>query len=430
MPTQKTVDTRAMLAAGESGSAAVQRAAELQSQEADASRRQGLQTAQMVGETLQRGEEQKQQQRQFDASQAQRESEFTRQLGQEEARLAETTRANRMGEALRADEQDIEMADKGLESKGTSRADKLKAEMDRGAQQTGAGQQQDPEEQANAQRFDEQAGKPLEVAGPERRTIAPTEARTSAEASKATTNRMNAQANYLNAVRNFQEAKLKGKDGDPETLKRELNNLQQPIKSAAKLFDAGKKGDMTASQWDDLKALAEGNPDTALQQELAAKKFGPATGRFLQNRVSQSAIQFMAVTGDMPDGDLVDMAAPAMRQFTQSAEQMQLYLKGADVNGLLSGALGIQSLADRNRMVRKLTAQAMMQQMANPKPSGGAVIPSQGGKAMNPQPQGGAKFDEKNSFVGRQLREGLVPQQQAPGKRSSPVMGEGGTQPK
>lgn len=387
MASYKNVDSRTMLAAAESGQEGIRKASDRAQQESQFSREHQLKAQAKADTDFQQQQQMAEQKRQFDVAQGQRESEFSRQLGHEERKLGETMRSNRMGEAIRADEQDIEMADKGLESKGQSRADKLKAEMDRGAQQTGGEQQQDPEEQANAQRFEDQAGKPLEVAGPERRTIAPTEARTAQEGSKLKTNRLNAQANYMNAVRNYQEAKLKGKDGDPEALKKELQNLQQPIKSAAKLFDAGKKGDMTASQWDDLKALAEGNPDTALQQELAAKKFGPATGRFLQNRVSQSAIQFMAVTGDMPDGDLVDMAAPAMRQFTQSAEQMQLYLKGADVNGLLSGALGIQSLADRNRMVRKLTAQAMMQQMANPKPSGGAVIPSQGGKAMNPQGQ-------------------------------------------
>jgi hypothetical protein len=381
MATQKTVDTRAMLAAGESGQAGIRAASELQSREADASRRQTLELAESVGGALRQ------------------ESQFQRQLGQDEARLAEQVRSNRMGEAMQQDAQDIEMAHKGLESKGSSRADRLRQDMDRGAQQTGAGgeqQQQNPEDQAEAARFQQQSQQPLEVAGPDTRTIAPTEARQAEKGSKLTTNRMNAQANYLNAVRNLQEAKLKG---DKDSLKKETQNLQQPIKEAARMFDAGKKGDLSESQWGDLKSLAEGNPDQQLQQELASKKFGPATGRFLQARVSQSAIQFMAVTGDMPDGDLVDLASPAMRQFTQSAEQMQAYLRAADAGGLLTSSLGIQSLADRNRMVRKLTAQAMLNAKATPRPSGGSLIPSQGGQrgpsGQQPEPGSSSTVDQR-----------------------------------
>lgn len=376
MPTNRTVDSRTMIAAAESGQEGIRKAADRAQQESQFSREQGLRQ----GESLARG---LQQQEQIDE---QERSNLARE-GLEKRGLAEQERRNRMGEAIEQDKQDMEMADRGLESKGQSRADTLRQGEAGGAQQAQLSpeqQQAQAEDEAASAQWQEQAGKPLEVNGAGRRTIAPTAERTAQEGSKLTTNRLNAQANYMNAVRNFQEAKLKGKEGGEDAMKAELKNLQQPIKEAARMFDLGKKQDLSDSQWEDIKALAAGAPDPGLQQELATKTFGPSLGRFMQARVSQASIQFMAVTGDMPDGDLVDLASPAMRQFTQNAEQMQAYLRAADANGLLSQALHIQSMADRNRMVRKLTAQAMLNQKSKPASSGGDLIPSQGGQRAQP----------------------------------------------
>lgn len=374
MASYKTVDSRTMLSASESGQEGVRKAADRAQQESQFSREQGARAQ------SQRNAEFQQQQQLDEQSRSNQARE-----GLAEQELQETVRRNRFGEAIQQDAQDIEMADKGLESTGTSRADALRQGEAGGGAQAQAQQQRSPEDQAGDARFAEQAQKPLEVTGPDRRSIAPTEERKAQEGSKLTTNRLNAQANYMNAVRNAQEAKLKG-GVDSDSYKAEVKNLQQPIKEAARMFDLGKKGDLSDSQWNDIKSLAGDAPDPGLQQEIATKTFGPSLGRFMQARVSQASIQFMAVTGDMPDGDLVDLASPAMRQFTQSAEQMQAYLRAADAGGLLSGALGIQSMADRNRMVRKLTAQAMLNSKATPKPSGGDLIPSQGGRAHQPQP--------------------------------------------
>lgn len=373
MATYKTVDSKGMMEAADRGQDAINKQADRDQQESQFSREHGARAQ------SQRNAEFQQQQQLDEQSRSNQARE-----GLAEQELQETVRRNRFGEAIQQDAQDIEMADKGLESTGTSRADALR-QGEAGGQQAQAQQQRSPEDQADDARFAEQAAKPLEVTGPDRRSIAPTEERKAQEGSKLTTNRLNAQANYMNAVRNAQEAKLKG-GVDSDAYKAEVKNLQQPIKEAARMFDLGKKGDLSDSQWNDIKALAGDAPDPGLQQEIATKTFGPSLGRFMQARVSQSSIQFMAVTGDMPDGDLVDLASPAMRQFTQSAEQMQAYLRAADAGGLLSGALGIQSMADRNRMVRKLTAQAMLNSKATPKPSGGDLIPSQGGRANQPQP--------------------------------------------
>lgn len=382
MPQYKTVDTDAMLKAAESGQEGVRQAENRRQQESQFTREHTLRA---TGQATAEFQQQQQINEQVRANKSREELQ-----GKE---LSETARRNRMQEAIEQDKQDIEIADKELAVTGQSRADKLtqgeaetkknntpfkeisNAEMEQSMDQ--AFKQQEEKD-----RFNQQADQPLEVADPNKRTLAPTELRQQREQSKTVTNRMNAQANYLNAVRNFSDAKLKG---DEDSMKAETKSLQQPIKEAARLFDLGKKRELQPNQWEDIKALASDVPDQALQQEIASKQFGPALSRFLQARVSQSAIQFMAVTGDMPDGELVDLASPAMREFTTAAEQMQNYLRDADAGGLLSQSLGIKSLADRNKLIRKLTAQAMLNDKATPKPTGGSLIPSQGGKAMNPQ---------------------------------------------
>ena len=395
MASYKTVNSDTMLKAAESGQEGIRKAADRNQQESQFSREHALRAQGQANNDFQNQQQIDEQARSNQARE-----------GLAEKELGETVRRNRMGEAMQQDAQDIEMADKGLESEGKSRADQLR-QGEQGGQQGAQAQQQQrsPEDQAGDARYAEHASKPLEVAGPDQRTIAPTEERKAQEGSKLTTNRMNAQANYLNAVRNMQEAKLKG-GVNSDAYKAEVKNLQQPIKSAARMFDDGKKNDLSDSQWSDIKALAGDAPDPALQQEIQSKTFGPSLGRFLQARVSQSAVQFMAVTGDMPDGDLVDMASPMMQQFTKNANEVQSYLRAADVNGLLSSSLGIQSMADRNRMVRKLTAQAMLQQKSKPQGSGGSLIPSQGGARAQPQQQPG---------IGKQLGAGAAGGQAAGG---------------
>lgn len=364
MPSYKTVDSKTMLAAAESGQQGIRAAADRDQRAREVSQASNQRNAETTAQLVGQHEERKSRE------------------NLEQQQLAENVRRNRMGEAMQQDQQEMEMADKGLEKTGPTRADTLREEMARGSQQTGGGDgqqaQMSPEDQAAEQRGQIQGEKPLEVADPGRKTYAPTEEMVAQEGSKLTTNRLNAQANYMNATRNFAEAKMKG---STEAMEKEAKSLQQPIKEAARMFDLGKKGDLQPNQWSDIEALAKDAPDPALQQELQTKQFGPALSRFMQNRVAQSSIQFMAVTGDLPDGDLVDFASPAMREFTENAGQMQAYLRAADSNGLLSGVLGIQSMGDRNKLVRKLTAQAMLNNKAQPKQGGGALIPSQGGQS-------------------------------------------------
>lgn len=366
MATRKAVDTKTMLAAADSGQQGIRDAAQRREQSSQHSREMALREGESVARTVHAGREQDEVERSNQARE-----------GLQQQELNEQSRRNQMGEAIEQDRQDIEMADRGLESQGTSRADRLRQEMQRGSQQTA-------QDQAANERFRKATENDIEIAGPDSRSIAKTEERRAQEGSELTSKRLNAQAAYMNAARNLRDAKLKG---NTDVVAKELKSLEQPIRSAARMFDSGKKDELTDSQWNDIQALAENNPDQGLQQEIASKTFGPALGRFLQSRVAESSLRYMAVDGDMPDGDLVDMASPMMQTFTTAANQMQQFLKMADMGGLISMGLDIQDLASRNRMVRKLTAQALLQTMANPQAGSNTVIPSQGGAGARQQHQ-------------------------------------------
>lgn len=362
-----------MMQAAESGQEGIRKAADRAQQESQFSREQGARLGQSMGDQAQRQEQMDTQARQF-------ESDF-----------GERQRSNRMDEAIKQDAQDVDMADRGLERKGQTRADKVKAEMDRGGQQT-QGQQKSPQDQAADARYKAQSEKGLEVAGPDTATISPTEQRLAEKSSSLTTNRLNAQANYLNAMRNMHEAKM---SGNPEALKASIKEFNEPIKEAARIYDLGKKRNLDDAQWNNIKAEATGPggqmvPDPELQKEIETKTFGPAVGRFLQNRVSMASLNMMAATGAMPDGDLVDLASPMMRQFTQNSEQVQSYLRAVDAfsGGMASRILKIDSLAKRNSVVRQMTARSMLTSMAKPMSGGdGGVIPSQGGASAQPRSQ-------------------------------------------
>jgi len=299
-------------------------------------------------------------------------------LAQQGEQLKEQKRSNQVHEAEVEDQQDIERADRGLEQQGETRADRLRREMEQGRQ-------------------DKQMNEPLEVQGPDSKTgVVQSEQRKSLDTSKAVSNQMSAQARYLNALKSYNGSKI---TGDKELEKSELKSLQQPIESASRLFDEGKNGKLTESQWGEIKDLAAGNPDPQLQAELSQpktqfSKLGPATGRFLQSRINFTALTFMAHTGEMPDGKLVDMASPEMQQFTNVAGGVQDHLRQWDelTGGAMSESLGIDTLAKRNQVVRQMAANAMLKQMQPlPQGNGSEPVPSQGGPSARPQqPQPGS----------------------------------------
>jgi hypothetical protein len=338
--------TKNELQAGESGAQAVGQAAGQLSQAQQAGQENALKSASVFGGLTQEGQK----------------IDIESQRRKDEAKFHEQEAANQ------EDRNSIEAASQGVQPQGPTRAQQLRQEMERGRQQA-------------------QMDKPLEISGPDQKTYAKTPEQSKIDEDKSFSNRLNAQANFLRASESFNKAQMVG---DKDAAKRERESLMQPIKSGASLFNAARKGDMTDGQWDNLKQLAADSPDPALRAEIDKKQFGPRTSDFIQRRINFDALKFMAATGDMPDGHLVDMASPMMGQFTQTANQMQSFLKNIDsmTGGAMSQVYKIDSLAKRNNVVRQLSADAMLKQLANPGATtpGSMPTPSSG----QPQQQGSA----------------------------------------
>lgn len=305
----------------------------------------------------------------------------TAQESLQQQHLQEQSRSNRMQEATQSDEQDIQLADKGLERQGQSRADRLRQEMQQGRQQA-------------------QMDKPLEIASPSKATVAQTPERQSNDQAKRATDELNARAKFNNSVRLLQQARL---TGNQDAAKEAGHNAEQYIESAQRLLTNFKSAKADDTDWADVARLAtkfgEQHPDPALQADIDSKTFSPRVSDFLRANVDQWALRYIAGTGDMPSGHLVDLASPMMGALTQSAEKVAAYLRQADAttNGAFSAGMKITSEADRHRIVRKMAAEQLMlfgqqQQQSQQQGAGGGdmPIPSQGGPSARPQPSGAA----------------------------------------
>jgi hypothetical protein len=310
---------------------------------------------------------------------------------QQGEQLKEQKRATQVHEAETEDQQGIEMADKGLEQQGPSRADRLRQEMENGRQSA-------------------QMDKPLEVQGPDSKTgtVQQSEQRKSLDTEKMAAAKLNSQAHMLEASKRLQDAKIKG---DTEGEKAAIKDLHEPIVSAAKLYDEGKNYKLDDAQWNNIEQLAtiegKGVPDQALQQELKTKTFGPAVGRFLQSHLNFQALKFTAGTGHLPDGKLVDMASPEWQAFGTTAGAVQSWLAMSDAmtGGLTSFGMKINSIADKNAVINRMSATAMLEGMKPLTPQGGSnPVPSQGGASARPQQPGSGAEGSPPPDIRRQRR--------------------------
>lgn len=356
--------SRNVLSALQTGEQMTQRERERASAEQDARssglRQQGLQAGQLMQQKQQQDVENSQRQQQLD----------------------EQGRSNRMREAIAQDEQDVTAGAHGVERQGPSRADTLRQEMERGRLQT-------------------QMNKPLEVPGATHDTVPgqevgsvkPTARALQEKTAKAMTERMNAEANLMNARRGLEKARMAG---DKEAEKSHTTTLLNQVKSANNLYQDARKeslsgGGLSEDQWENLQSIAEGNPDQGLQQEIQKREIGPRTLQFLKNRSDISAVDFIATTGELPSGDLVDTSSPAMQQLTQTAASMKQKLQELDAftGGLFSQMLDVNNVAERNRSLNRMSARALKQMMANPSPAAQPGAAQQGaagdlGEGMTP----------------------------------------------
>lgn len=314
------------------------------------------------------------------------------QTRQFDVQQGEQKRHNQMGEAIAQDEQDIQAADRGVErgAGGMSRADELRQKM----------------AEAKEARGEKQMNSALEVPDSDRRTLSPTAERAAKDVAKANTDRMNAEAAKANAMRNLAEAHAKG---DAEGIKAAAKSVHKDIEMSAGLFNRLKKG--AASDQDKASLLqmasAQGGGvlDPALAQDIdaldAKSPMGPRLQQFLQNKIDFDSLRYIAGThGEWPDSDLVDSASPMMQAFTQSAAQNKAFLSRIDglTDNLISSTFGIVALDQRNRLVRRVTAGAMLTQIeAGNMPKGGSpsTPPPTQNNGQQPRPQQSAPAGQR-----------------------------------
>lgn len=334
---------------------------------ADESGGQQLQQAQE--QSLQLGEAA--QQRQFQAFQGA--DQLRQQSTQHQQALAEETRHNKMTEATASDEQDVQMANEGLQRQGPSRADTLRAEMERGNRQ-------------------KQMNQPLEVNGPQKATVAQTPERQANDQAKMQSEAFNARARYQNALRLAQQAHAKGDVEAERTAKQDAQNV---LESHVAMTDRFMKLAPSDRDWTAIKDMAQGNPDPALKQEIDSKQIGPRVKQFLNSHLDAQSLHYISATGDLPNGKMVNLASPVFGQLQRVSEDVAAKLRSVDqiTQGWFSLAMGIDSVEKRNNVIRKQAADSMLRAMSTgAQPStgqpqgGGGMIPPLKGTDLDVQP--------------------------------------------
>lgn len=362
-----------MMRGAESGAAQKQRAHEGLMGQYQAGAQQTAQMASTMGQLAEAGERRQLDEKQGDA-----------QLGLQGERL------------------DLDAAQSGF--KRNPRMSKLDAEMDRGAAQPGAGQPGagdsggvgalDP---AAQERLRGQTSQPSEMDG--ERWI-PTDAAQKQQAVKnrqedfrAETDRIRAEAYADQTAAQMASAKAKG-EGD--LVKQFRTSLIQPIKSNVARFDRFQNGKNSDQDWSSLEKLAEGNPEPGLMKDIQAKQWTPRVQAFMSATIAYDSLKFIGRTGELPDGDMVDLSSPQMQQFSQAAGMVTGWMraKGADFSNWAS----IESLAQKTAFVNKMAAGMVLSTMTEPgayNPQGGigemtpsAGMPNEGQEQMTQPVQG------------------------------------------
>jgi len=332
--------SRTMMSAAQSGTAARQRATEAYATEEDRQRQMAFQEGQALGKMG------------MGAVEAQQQLEQREKI----ATGAEMQRGRQI---------ELEEAKAGLKRTGgaeppLSRAERLRQEMDQGAA-TG----RSPEEQARLQK---QGQKPVEIGGrnPAMPGYEMTELGKAREARKdfdSMTRRMAVQGR-------LQRARA---SGDKTNIAKVKQLMMQPLKSSVKRMNRMMSHRASADDWKSVKAMAGGVPDPELMRDIENSDMTPRVRDFLSRQIAAESLKFIEESeGELPDGNLIDFTSPAMKTFMDF--QQTINTLAQNMGPLFQG---ITSLDEKIRFTNQLAASFARMALANPQAAQQGLIPSQ-----------------------------------------------------
>lgn len=382
---------------------AASRGAQLAQQGEEALLREHDITGQTANEGLQRAATtllavgERQEDREFQREEAMRDRAHRAELQAQETGSRERLAQAEMGESKRRYEEqtDIELAKAGLQRNQQA------------GQQDGApsgaplpGQMGPPSPEQQRQR--EQGEKGLEGVGDGQPRFIPTpeaRAQQEAETGRARAQQLQAETRMAREMRlrdaaidRHKEAQIKR---DEVAMKAERDTLQAPIKADMKLLEKVVNGDLDAATMANLKESIGDHFSPELQAELESGTPGPLLARHIKTRMATKGIELAAMTGDLPDSDLMSTDHPLWQQFTQATAAVNQFFAASDVASFLK----ITSLPQKNRLVRKGAGIWMLQKQMTKMAT--AKARTQGGQPQrNARPAGPSAGAPPNQSYG------------------------------
>lgn len=338
--TRKLDQSKLMLEAGQQGNAAVQ--------SAHNTRTSNIQQSANRAENQRQFNEQVDQQ-ELDRWQRQWEEKRANEL--RERQLDEQTRQFDVSTGERArqfdESQALTAADRGLERVGGAVQQPAEGQQQRIGQQPAMGTQGDMDPRLAALRAEmgragAQINQGLEI-GSQGRGYVKSAARQQSEAGAeqraqqdSESRRVQAVAQYQRAVNDYRIAEMRAnsaasasvRTAETAALKELKTQLMQPIKSTVKTMDRMMSGKGTMQDWQSVNAELANSPDagrlTGLKAEAAGGVWTDGLQSFMQQKVVVQSLKFINATGELPDGELVDMSSPGMQAFTAAAKDVSI----------------------------------------------------------------------------------------------------------
>lgn len=333
-----------MIRAAQGGATQKQRAAENLQRQQESGQRYGLAAAQTFGNLTERGEQRKQQGKQFDASMEERQHQF-------DVTSDQRTRGQEFQEAQAG----FERTDKPM----SSREQRLAQQMDEG----GKVGPMEPDAQERLKGQAEQQMQADGATGPYRQTEVG-EQRMAIARSQTAASLMNAQANMVNAQANAARAMRLGGEKGTAAMVKATDGFESSIARVRDLQDKVLLDKVPGR--DALQYFAD-NPDVEkyLKSEDPNNKQASAgrAAQLLRTVEGTMGLHKMASTGMAPDN--WDPTNPVLKKFSEMAQTVQASMRSAEMASAAMGMgspFGIQSVEEKNRFLRKTTANIILRQ--------------------------------------------------------------------